>query len=273
MSVLFCIGTPIGNLKDLSTRAIEVLRTVKTIFAEDTRITKKLIARANMTEKPILISFNAHTKPADLRALVSHLDRGDCALLSDAGTPGVSDPGAALVSAALAAGHSISPVPGPSALATILSVAGFEVTRTLFLGFLPRNGATRRAHLREIIHEEGAIVFFEAPHRLQATLTELSALIPDRMLCVGREMTKLHEELFWGTIKEAQAHFTNPRGEFTVILKGVSHNPISTADLQGAARILSQNGFAGRGLVEELVKRTGSSRSKAYSIALEIKAK
>ena len=223
MPVLYVVGTPIGNLEDISARALRVLREVSLIAAEDTRTTRKLLARHEIGTP--LTSFHQHTTDRKTAVLLDALERGDVALVSDAGTPAISDPGPALVAAAAAAGVRVVPVPGPSAVTSALAASGLSGDTFLFLGFLPRRRRERRELLRSVASQERAIVAFETPHRLQAALADVLAVLGDRRVAVCREMTKVYEEVFRGTVEEAAAHFQVPRGEFTLVVEGAQPGP------------------------------------------------
>lgn len=215
------VGTPIGNLEDLSPRARRILASVDLIVAEDTRRTRELLAALGL-HKP-LRSFHEHTSPRQRAALVAALAEQDLAFVTDAGTPGVSDPGAELVADALAAGHRVVAVPGPSAVVAALSVSGFPANSYLFVGYLPRAPSDRRRLLATLANEPRTIVAFETPQRLRAALADLElAFGPQRMLAVARELTKFHEEVWRGTVSEARQAFASrqPRGEFTLVLAG-----------------------------------------------------
>jgi 16S rRNA (cytidine1402-2'-O)-methyltransferase len=227
MATLYVVATPIGHLGDLSARAIEVLRTVPVVAAEDTRRSRGLLE--HIGAHPQLRSFHAHSPERRLEMLVEILSDGrDVALVSDAGTPGVSDPGADLVQAALQAGHVVVPIPGPSAIATVLSASGLSADRFLFLGFVPRKGADRTRLLARAATEEFTVLFYEAPNRVLELLEDLLALAgPMRRVTIGRELTKLHEEIGTDHSRAGaafQRHGT--RGEFTVVLEGTGLPPV-----------------------------------------------
>ena len=213
---LFVVATPIGNLEDLTFRALRTLREVDVIAAEDTRRTSKLLARYEI-RKP-LVSLRQHNEHRESQRLVERMEAGEhIALVSDAGTPGISDPGAPLVRAALDAGLQVVPVPGPSAVATALSTSGIEFTEFAFMGFPPRAGAERAEWMARLKDEPRTTVFFEAPHRVERTLAQVSVLLAERPIMVHRELTKIHEQM---TIY--QDEYINPDdasiGEFTVVV-------------------------------------------------------
>ena len=225
MSRLFVVATPIGNLGDITLRALEVLRAVGHIAAEDTRHTAKLLRHYEITTP--LISYHEHNRRRQLPRILVLLSQGDVALVSDAGTPGISDPGAELVTAADAAGHDVVPLPGPSALSAILSVAGCEPGPVHFLGFLPRKRKGRRDLIERYAAFPGVTVFFETPHRLHAALADIAAVVGAQQLVVGRELTKLHEEIVRGpaAVVGAQLALKPPRGEFVLLLQGSGDGP------------------------------------------------
>ena len=270
---LFVLATPIGNLGDLSPRTAEILNRVSVIAAEDTRETLKL--REHVGSKARMISWHAHSAPRRIEEIVELLAGGsDVALATDAGTPGVSDPGPALVGAVLAAGYLVVPIPGASAVATALMASGLPADRYLFLGFAPRKGAERDEWLARIQAAEFTVVCFEAPGRLGDLLADLEAVCgSDRQAFVGREMTKRFEEYRRGTLAELLTRFGSAeiRGEVTVAIAGVVRSePVADA---GPARVIA------RSLVESGIERSrvakavadafGLSRNESYRLAME----
>ena len=215
---LYVVATPIGNLEDISLRASRCLREVKLIAAEDTRTTRHLL-RAYDIRTPVT-SYHEHTKGSKLNYLLSRLERDDIALVSEAGTPALSDPGYELITAAIARGIAVVPIPGASAITTALVVSGLPTDKFLYLGFLPRRQGQRRRVLNSIADEARTIVVFEAPHRLLDTLSDIQTTLGDRPVAVCRELTKLYEEIFRGKVSEAREHFTKPKGEFTLVIGG-----------------------------------------------------
>lgn len=218
MGPLYVVATPIGNLQDITLRALETLRTVDFIICEDTRVTKRLLER-HQIDKPT-ISFHQHSSTEKAEHIVAQLKQGQqAALLTDAGTPGIADPGNQLVAAAVAAEIPVVPIPGPSALATALSVAGLPTDSFLFLGFLPHKKG-RQTLLRLIASEPRVVVVYESSHRIVKLLSSLAELTPDRSVVIGRELTKLHEEIFRGSAAQAFEHFSTgeQRGEFVVVV-------------------------------------------------------
>ena len=219
MSKLFVVGTPIGNLEDTTARAVRVLGEVGAIAAEDTRVTARLLARHGI-RKP-LISYRAPVERRGLPRVMSALDEHDVALVSDAGTPTLSDPGQALVEAAWAAGHTVVPIPGPSAVTAILSVAGYGGPGFTFLGYLPRKAGEMRRLLAMLAADPRPAVAFESPYRILKSLAVIVEVLPERRLTVGRELTKLHEQVLRGTAGEVIAALGDrARGEFTLVISG-----------------------------------------------------
>lgn len=219
MSRLFVIGTPIGNLEDVSARALRVLGEVTAIAAEDTRVTARLLARYGL-RKP-LMSYRAPVERRGLPRVMEALDQGDVALVSDAGTPTLSDPGQALVTAAWAAGHTVVPVPGPSSVTAALSVAGYGGAGFTFIGYLPRKPGEMRRLLESLRDSPRPTVAFESPYRVRKSLAIIAESMADRELTVTRELTKLHEEVLRGTASQVLAALRErTRGEFTLVIAG-----------------------------------------------------
>ncbi len=273
-ATLFVVATPLGNLGDLSSRAADVLRAVAVVAAEDTRRTRQLLA--HLDAHPRLLSYHAHSEPERLAELLAVLRSGeDVALVSDAGTPGVSDPGAALVRAVRDGGGRVVPIPGPSALVTALSASGMPADRFLFLGFLPRKGPERARLLAEAAASAHTVVCYEAPHRLVPLLADLSAAAGgDRTVAVARELTKLYEEIRVGAIAEQLAHWsaTEPRGECTVVLEG-REPPAGAADHESARALATRllaDGLSRRETARHVAEETGLSRNDAYRLVMEL---
>jgi 16S rRNA (cytidine1402-2'-O)-methyltransferase len=270
--VLYVVATPIGNLADLTIRALRALREVDLIAAEDTRHTRKLLAAYDIHTR--LVSYHAHSPARAGQQLLAELRAGrSVALVTDAGTPGISDPGSDLVAAAAAAGIRVEPVPGPSALTAALSVAGGRIPRFVFEGFLPRAAGERRRRLAALRGEERALVFYEATSRVVATLRALGeALGEERRVVVARELTKQHEEVFRGTLAEAAARFTAepPRGEFVLVLEGAAAAGVAVGpeELVEQAAALLAAGFTPRDAARRLSEQ-GAPRGAAYQAALK----
>ncbi|MBT4126643.1 MAG: 16S rRNA (cytidine(1402)-2'-O)-methyltransferase [Chloroflexi bacterium] len=272
MSTLYVVATPIGNLSDLTTRAVETLSAVSTVAAEDTRVTRKLLNHLGIS--PQLESLHAHTTPERLAALIEKLNNGDMAVVSDAGTPGISDPGSALVAAAIEAGHEAIPLPGPSAIVAALSVTGWSFDRFLFLGFLPRKKNEQLATLESAASEPGPVVAYESPHRIKATLANIEKQFPERQLVICRELTKLYEETFRGTATQALTHFKEPRGEFVLVIEGAGDIPkteITDEEITKTLENLKAEGIQGRTLVEQTVELTGAPKKRVYRLSLSSK--
>lgn len=217
--MLYIVATPIGNLEDITLRAINTLKTADLIAAEDTRHARILLNKHEI--KTPVESFHAHSDDRKLHNLIGKLQQGKTvALISDAGTPGISDPGYVLIKAAVEEGIQVVPIPGPSAFLTALSASGLPTHQFLYLGFLPMKKG-RQKLLDSLADEKRTIVFYESPHRILKTLGELDVKLGDRQIVIGRELTKIHEEFFRGTAKEALEHFnkaTRPKGEFVVMV-------------------------------------------------------
>jgi 16S rRNA (cytidine1402-2'-O)-methyltransferase len=269
--ILYVVATPLGNLGDLSPRAAEVLRQAPVVAAEDTRRTRGLLT--HLGAAPTLLSYHAHSDRRRRESLLEILEDGrDVALVSDAGTPTVSDPGADLVSAARTRGLAVVPIPGPSAVATALSAAGIAGDRYLFLGFIPRKGAERQRLLRRAAAEEWSLVFFEAAPRLAALLEDLATLAGgERRAVVARELTKLHEEFRAGTLAELADYYSHipPRGEITVVVEGSggpAPPPDRTEEALEAATALLADGLSRREVARRLTESHGLSRNDAYRL-------
>ena len=218
MPVLYVIATPIGNLEDISLRALRLLREVKLIAAEDTRTTRRLL-NAYSIRTP-LTSYHEHSKRAKLDYLLDYLEKEDLALVSEAGMPGLSDPGYGLIVAAIERGIPVVPIPGASAVITALAVSGLPTDQFFYVGFLPRRKGQRQRLLSSIVDEPRTIVAFETPHRLREALSDIEEILGNRRLSVCRELTKIHEEIFRGRVSQSREHFTEPRGEFSLVIEG-----------------------------------------------------
>jgi 16S rRNA (cytidine1402-2'-O)-methyltransferase len=275
LGTLYVVATPLGNLGDLTLRAGDVLRQVPVVAAEDTRRTRGLLT--HLGASPQLLSFHAHSDARRVEVLLDILRDGrDVALVSDAGTPLVSDPGAELITAVREAGLRIVPIPGPSAVATALSAAGLGGDRYLFLGFVPRKGSERTRLLARAAQEEWPVVFFEAPPRLTALLRDLAGVAGEgRRAVVTRELTKLHEDIRGGTLTELAAHYeaTEPRGELTVVLAGTgkpAEPPDRTEEAVELARTLLADGATRKEVVRRLTDALGLPRNDAYRLVMEL---
>jgi len=272
MSTLYLVATPIGNLEDITLRALRVLREVTCIAAEDTRRTRQLLAHFGIQGKTLL-AYHEHNERQRTAGLLARLAQGDVALVSDAGTPLLNDPGYGLVRAALDAGHRVVPVPGPSAPLAALIVSGLPTDSFLYLGYLPRRAPERRARLREIAGLTCTLIALETPHRLLAALDDIQHVLGDRDIAVARELTKVHEEVFRGTVTQAQAHFRRqaPRGEFTLVIAGAAsgEDVWDEAAVRAAVRAGLQAGEAPSRLAQALAAQSGWARQRIYQLVLE----
>ncbi|MFO7774005.1 MAG: 16S rRNA (cytidine(1402)-2'-O)-methyltransferase [Dehalococcoidia bacterium] len=218
MPALYVVATPIGNLEDISLRALRLLREVKLIAAEDTRTTRRLLNAYDI--KTPLTSYHEHSKRVKLDYLVGYLEKEDLALVSEAGMPGLSDPGYELIVAAIGRGIPVVPIPGASAVITALVVSGLPTDQFLYLGFLPRRQGQRQRLFTSLVDEPRTMVAFETRHRLCVALIDIEEILGDRRLSVCRELTKVHEEIFRGRVSQAREHFVEPRGEFSLVIEG-----------------------------------------------------
>jgi 16S rRNA (cytidine1402-2'-O)-methyltransferase len=272
MSTLYLVATPIGNLEDITSRALRVLREVSLIAAEDTRHSKKLLNHFDIHTR--LTSYYEHNKLHKLDSILAALTEGDVALVSDAGTPALNDPGYELVCAVLDAGHAVSPIPGPNAPVAALVTSGLPTDRFLYLGYLPRKSGDRLRLLNEIDALIFTLVFLETPHRLQAALTDLENVLGDRQIAVARELTKLHEEIFRGKISEAVAHFreTPPRGEITLVVAGASQisEPWLRNRVEAALKDALARGKPPSQIAKEIATQSGWPRREIYDLVTEI---
>ncbi len=267
MGTLHLVATPIGNLEDVTLRSVRVLREADLVLAEDTRRTRKLLDRCAIPARPL--SLHAHNEAARIAKALDVLSGGgSVALVSDAGTPLISDPGERLVAAAIAAGHRVVPVPGASAVLAALSVAGLPVSPFAFLGFLPRKGGPRRALLASYRGRPETLVLFESPRRVSTALRDLAETLGDRPACVARELTKLHEEAVRGTLGELAEHFDGEvRGEVTIVVGGAAaeEGARGVGDLDDAIRERIASGHSSREIAEELARDTGLPRREVYA--------
>ena len=272
MGALYVVATPIGNLEDVTLRALRVLREASLIAAEDTRTTRKLLTRYDI--HTAVTSFHDANAARKLPALLAALRDGAVALVSDAGMPLVSDPGYQLVSAATAAGVPVVAVPGPSAVTAALVVSGLPADRFLFLGFLPRKAGERRSALQALAREKHTLVAFEAPHRLRQTLHDLLAVLGDRRIAVCRELTKIHEEVFRGSVQEALVHFAEPRGEFTLVVEGApAATPAASLDDARAELLrLRAEGARAKDAVDTVAGAMGLPHRRVYRLWLDLRA-
>ncbi|MGK2944336.1 MAG: 16S rRNA (cytidine(1402)-2'-O)-methyltransferase [Desulfuromonadales bacterium] len=268
---LYVVATPIGNLEDITYRAVRILSEVDLVAAEDTRHSRKLFARFDI-RKP-LVSYHNHNEQERQKELVQRLQAGeDIALISDAGTPCIADPGYRLIAACHAAGITVVPIPGPSALITALSAAGVSTERFVFEGYLPQRAKARADLLRQLNGEQRTLVFYEAPHRLAATLADLADIMGvERPLVVARELTKLYEEFFHGTVAEALLRFTQEpaRGELVLIIPPSSQGP--QMNVRDALRkLLNESDLSRREAVKLIAREYGVPGSDVYRESLSL---
>jgi len=264
MPTLYVVATPIGNLEDISLRAIKTLREVKLIAAEDTRKTKRLLN--NYDIRTPMTSYHEHNKLTKLDYILGCLEEGDVALVSEAGTPGMSDPGYELVVAANEKGIPVVPVPGPSVVVAALTISGLATDRFTYLGFLPRKAGSRRNILESVAGETGTIIILEAPHRLLTSLRDILLVLGDRRIAVCRELTKIHEEVFRGRISQAIEHFVEPRGEFTLVIEGnvETDKAILTEEIERQLQKMRRSGGKAREVIAEVASETGISKKELY---------
>jgi 16S rRNA (cytidine1402-2'-O)-methyltransferase len=272
MGTLYLVATPIGNLEDLSPRAVRTLREARLVAAEDTRHTRALLTHFGIHTP--LTSYFEHNKLAKLDKILAELSQGDVALVSDAGTPAINDPGYELVKAALDAGHAVSPVPGPSAPIAALAASGLPTDSFLYLGYLPRKRGERKAFVGQIANFPYTLIFFETPHRLLDSLEDLQAVLGDRSMCAAREMSKVHEEFVRGRISQVRAHFTErePRGEFVLVIRGqvsVSSDVWERETLLAAIRKEQKAGKKAREIAAALTAPCGWPKREIYALTLE----
>lgn len=277
MATLFVVGTPIGNLEDISQRALRVLSEVSLIAAEDTRVTGKLLARYGIRTPMVTYSDAYERQKAErLRRVLKALEIGqDVALTSDAGMPGLSDPGYELIEPVLEAGHEVKVVPGPSAITAALVVSALPMDRFTFLGFMPRRSSERRALLAKLVADPGTLVAFEAPHRLVEALDDMLDVLGDRPVAVARELTKRFEEVWRGTLASAQAHFSAQpaRGEITLLVGGSQH-AVSDAgwpehQVKLAIALLQDEDLPPAAVARVVAKLSGWQRGDVYALLLE----
>jgi 16S rRNA (cytidine1402-2'-O)-methyltransferase len=274
MGTLYVVGTPIGNLEDMTFRAVRILQSVDAIAAEDTRHTGRLLQHFQI--KTPQLSYHEHNRNQRLPELLSQLSEGKAiALVTDAGIPGISDPGYELVNACIEAGVQVVPVPGASASLTALSAAGLPTDRFVFEGFLPASGKDRQQRLESLPSESRTLIFYESPHRLRVTLQDLAdSLGKDRRIVLARELTKLYEEFWRGTIEEAIAHYTQqePKGEFTLVVAGAQlAMPVLSEEALKAELIqIMAQGVSRSQATRQLAELTKLPRRQLYQLALAI---
>jgi 16S rRNA (cytidine1402-2'-O)-methyltransferase len=268
------VGTPIGNLGDLSPRAVEALAGADAICCEDSRRTGRLLQHAGVAHRRLVV-VNDHTEAGAIPRVLDRLARAErVAMVTDAGMPGISDPGERLVRAAVAAGHSVEVVPGPSAAVAALVVSGLATGRYAFEGFLPRKGSARTARLAEVAAERRTTVHYEAPHRLARTLADRAGVCgEDRRLAIGRELTKLHEEVWRGSLADAVTWAENPpKGELVVVLDGApAPEAVTDPDLDEAVRARLVSGESARDAAAQVAGALAVPKRRAYAAALRVR--
>lgn len=271
MAILYIVATPIGNLEDITLRALRILKEVGLIAAEDTRKTKRLLAAYGI--KTASTSYHEHNSKAKLGYLLDYLQDKDVALVSEAGMPGLSDPGYELIVAAAQRGIPVVPIPGPSAVVTALVVSALPTHQFTYLGFLPRKKGERLRLLKSVASEPRTLVALEAPHRLLSTLNDLAEVLGDRNIAIGRELTKVYEEVFRSTISQAIEHFQQPRGEFTLVIEGETgaKKPVSTSEVEPELRHLYHQGATAKEAISRLSLTTGLSKKELYRAWLRVK--
>ena len=270
MPTLYIVPTPIGNLEDVTLRALRVLGEVGLIAAEDTRVTRRLLDRYEISTP--MTSFHEHNRAQKLSFLLRTLAESDVALVSDAGTPTINDPGQELVHAAAAAGVAVVGLPGATAVTTAVAVSGIPHDGFVYLGFLPRRRSDRLQSMLAVAREIRALVAFETPHRLAASLRDLLDTLGDRQIAVCRELTKVHEEVFRGSISDAIARFDAPRGEFTLVVSGSSDDGPQDAELapEDLLADAKRAGLTARDAIAAVGAVTGLSRRELYQVWLTL---
>jgi len=274
VSALYLVATPIGNLEDVSLRALKVLESAELVLAEDTRRSRVLLDRHGVAAKPV--SLHAHNEATRVSQVLAVLDGGgDVALVSDAGTPLISDPGDRLVAAALEAGHSVVPIPGASALLAALSASDLPAVPFTFVGFLPRRAGECDRILESLRDRPDTLIFFESPRRVARTLARLKEVFGDRQACVARELTKLHEEFARGPLSELAERFaTGARGEFTLVVEGAPEAAtLSEHELDAAIRALVAEGQSPRKISDQLAEPSGLPKREIYARVVSLKSK
>lgn len=270
---LYVVATPIGNLEDITLRALRVLSEVALIAAEDTRTTRKLLSHYDI--HTVLTSYHEHTSPEKEAELLDSLVEQDIALVTEAGVPGISDPGIRLIRGAVERGYSVVPVPGPSAVTTAVAVSGLPADTFLFLGFLPRDTAERISLLDSVAALPHTLVAFESPYRLRDSLTDLLDVLGDRQLAVCRELTKVYEEVWRGTLNEAVRRFetTAPRGEFTLVIEGAEEEPPAPWTAAQVRALLAErkaHGARAKSTVKEVAELARWPKRDVYQIWIDL---
>lgn len=268
MGTLYVVSTPIGNLEDISLRGLRTLKEVRLIAAEDTRVTRKLLSRYDIHTR--LVPYHEHNKGYQTATVLRALDDGDVALVSDAGTPVLSDPGEDLIRTAIGLGIEVVAVPGPSAITHALAVSGLEAEPFLFAGFLPSNRKDRVARLAALAPVQATLVLFEAPHRVRATLAELEDALGDRRVAICRELTKLHEQVIRTRLHQAGEDVPE-RGEFTLVIEGAPPPPPpEMASAEGLLRALLAEGLSRKDAARQVAAELGLPHRQVYKLSLEL---
>ncbi len=277
MGILYLVATPIGNLEDMTMRALRVLKEVALVAAEDTRTARNLFTHFQIATP--LTAYFEHSHPAKLQTILTALEQGDVAVISEAGMPGLSDPGYDLVCAALAKGFRVVPIPGANAVISALVASGLPTDQFVYLGFLPRQKNARRAFLQTVAREPRTLVCYEAPHRVGDALDDIAATLgDDRAIVIARELTKLYEEFFRGTVNQARAHFAEhtPRGEFTFVIGGAPVDAQSAslptwddARVIQAMRALLDAGVSRTDAAKQVARESGRERREVYQLTLD----
>jgi 16S rRNA (cytidine1402-2'-O)-methyltransferase len=269
MQTLYIVATPIGNKGDITLRAMNTMEGVGLIAAEDTRRTSRLLSMCGINKT--MISYNEQTKRTKLPYLLEQLETIDVALVSDAGMPGMSDPGYELIKAAIEKGVEVVPIPGPSAIITAVVVSGLPNHEFTYLGYLPRLKGQRVKFLERVADEPRTLVVFEAPHRLKSALKDILAVMGDRRIAVCREMTKLYEEVYRGKVSGAIDYFEEIRGEFTLVIEGKTKGEVNAASVEEELRRLRKDGISARDAVARVAKSSGLSKKAVYQMWLKLK--
>lgn len=269
MHTLYVVATPIGNLEDISLRAQRILKDVQLIAAEDTRKTGYLLKHYRISTP--MTSYYEHNKLIKINYILDYLGKGDVALVSEAGMPGISDPGYELIAAAIKTGINVVPIPGASIVTVALAISGLPTDKFSFFGFLPNKTTNRRQVLKSAVAVKNTLLFLEAPHRLQASLKDILSVLGDRRIAVCRELTKLHEEIFRGTVSEATGHFTKPKGEFALVIEGSREEKQLqlTDEIEKKLKRLHLAGVSAKEAVATVSAETGLSKRKLYRAWLE----
>jgi len=271
MGTLYIVATPIGNLEDMTYRAIRILKEVQLIAAEDTR-TSRVLTKHFEIETP-LTSYHEHNKLTKIDSVFNTLQSGDVALISDAGTPGISDPGYELIQEAIKRGYPVVPIPGANAVITALVASGLPTDSFIYLGFLPKKQSARRDLFNSLKNEKRTLIAYESPHRVGDTLGQVAAMMGDnRQVCIAREMTKKFEEFWRGTAKEAAQHFSaeNPKGEITLLIEGAADaGNWDKATVQAALESKIDEGLSLSRAAKEVAAMSGWKKSAVYELGLE----